>query len=434
MSRSLPRSATAAASVTLLLRAAAAAAQSSAPSLPPPLATPPAIKFAKVVGWPAGRTPQAPPGFKVEAFATGLDSPRWLHVLPGGEVLVSEARTELRPEEEAKFPPELVQGFREAGILGKSANRVTLLVDKDKDGRAEARHALLENLRQPLGLLVHAGALYVGNTDALLRFPWKQGETRITAAGVKILDLPAAGYNNHWTRNVILAPDGKHLFVSVGSGTNVDEEKVDEKDPRRAAILEAGLDGSGMRVYASGLRNPVGMGIAPGTRTLFTVVNERDMLGDELVPDYLTSVHEGAFYGWPYAYFGQNEDPRKKGERPDLVKKAVVPDVPLGSHTASLGLTFYEGRSFPERYRNGAFVGQHGSWNRSAFSGYKVVFVPFRNGKPAGLSEDFLTGFVKDEATREVFGRPVGLAVLPDGSLLVADDAANTVWRVSAAK
>jgi glucose/arabinose dehydrogenase len=433
MSRPRPRTARTA-FIASLLMATGAAAQSAAPSLPPPLATPPATKFAKVVGWPAGTTPKAPPGFKVEAFASGLESPRWLYVLPGGEVLAAESRTEVKPEDEAKFPAELLQGFREAGNLGKSPNRVVLLVDKDKDGRAETRHALLENLNQPLGLLVHGGSLYVGNTDALLRFPWKAGATRITAPGVKILDLPAAGYNNHWTRNVLLAPDGKHLFVSVGSGTNVDEEKVDEKDSRRAAILEVGLDGKAMRVFASGLRNPVGMGVAPGTDTLFTVVNERDMLGDDLVPDYLTSVRAGAFYGWPYAYFGQNEDPRKKGERPDLVKKAVVPDVPLGAHTASLGLTFYAGQSFPERYRNGAFVGQHGSWNRSEFAGYKVAFVPFANGKPAGPPEDFLTGFVKNAATREVFGRPVGLAVLPDGSLLVADDAANTIWRVSAVK
>jgi glucose/arabinose dehydrogenase len=251
----------------------------------------------------------------------------------------------------------------------------------------------------------------------------------MTAAGQKIMNLPAGGYNNHWTRNLLASPDGKKIYISVGSGSNVGENGM-EHEVRRACILEINPDGTGERVFATGLRNPVGMDWQPTTKTLYTAVNERDELGDDLVPDYLTSVKEGAFYGWPYAYYGQNEDPRRKGERPDLVKKTVMPDVPLGAHTASLGLVFYDGTTFPAKYHDGAFIGQHGSWNRSEFSGYKVVFVPFENGKP-GKPEDFLTGFVTGK-DKDVYGRPVGVAVLADGSLLVADDAAGRIWRVAA--
>lgn len=254
----------------------------------------------------------------------------------------------------------------------------------------------------------------------------------MSGQGKKILSLPAGGYNNHWTRNILASADGKKIYVSVGSGSNVAEHGI-ENETRRANILEINPDGTGERIYASGLRNPVGMGWQPETNVLFTAVNERDELGDELVPDYLTSVKEGAFYGWPYAYFGQHEDPRRKGERPDLVKKTIVPDVPLGSHTASLGLAFYDKTAFPEKYRNGAFVGQHGSWNRSSFSGYKVVFVPFENGKP-GKPEDFLTGFIAEGTDKDVYGRPVGVTVLPDGAMLVADDATGHIWRVAASK
>jgi glucose/arabinose dehydrogenase len=265
----------------------------------------------------------------------------------------------------------------------------------------------------------------------VLRFAYKPGQTKITGPGQKILDLPAKGYNNHWTRNLLASPDGSKIYVSVGSSSNVGENGM-EHEQRRANILEINPDGTGEKVYASGLRNPVGMDWAPGTRTLWTAVNERDELGDDLVPDYLTSVQPGAFYGWPYAYFGPQEDPRRKGERPDLVKKSVVPDVPLGPHTASLGLAFYKGQAFPGKYQQGAFIGQHGSWNRSEFSGYKVVFVPFQNGKPAGNMEDFVTGFIANAANKEVYGRPVGVTTLPDGSLLVLDDAGNKVWRVAA--
>ena len=345
-------------------------------------------------------------------FADKLSSPRWLYVLPNGDVLAAESM----------------------GEPDRSPNKVTLLRDADHDGRAEVQTALVEGVRQPFGLLLRGDQLYVANTNALVRFPYHAGETKITAPATKVLDLPAGGYNNHWTRNVVASADGAKLFVSVGSGTNVDEEKEDQKDPRRAAVLEANPDGTGMRVLASGLRNPVGLAIHPETKALWAVVNERDMLGDELVPDYLTSVKEGAFYGWPFSYFGSIEDPRKKGERPDLVAKAIPPDFSLGAHVAPLGLAFYTGDSFPARYRNGAFVALHGSWNRSRFAGYKVVFVPFAQGQPSAPAEDFLTGFIQDENASTVHGRPVGLAILQDGSLLVADDGGNCVWRVSAAK
>jgi glucose/arabinose dehydrogenase len=257
------------------------------------------------------------------------------------------------------------------------------------------------------------------------------GQTRINASPRKLFDLPAGARNNHWTRNLATDPDEKRLYVAVGSSTNVDEERIDEKQPQRAAILSSRWDGGGLAVFASGLRNPVGMAFEPASGKLWTVVNERDMLGDDLVPDYLTEVREGGFYGWPYSYFGRHEDPRKAGQRRDLVARAIMPDVALGAHTASLGLAFYKADAFPARYQGGAFIGQHGSWNRSQFAGYRVVFVPFEGGRPAGAVEDFLTGFIKDEASNEVYGRPAGVAVARDGSLLVADDAGKTIWRVA---
>jgi glucose/arabinose dehydrogenase len=270
---------------------------------------------------------------------------------------------------------------------------------------------------------------YIGNTDGVVRYPYRTGQTKIDGKGAKILDLPAGG---HHTRNLLADPAGRKIYVAVGSASNVDEENGWEKDQRRAGILEINLDGSGMRIFANGLRNPVGMDWEPRTKMLWTVVNERDLLGDDLVPDYLTSVKAGAFYGWPFSYFGQNEDPRKKGQRPDLVAKAIKPDYALGSHTAALGLAFYRGKMFPQRYQGGAFIGMHGSWNRSKMVGYKVAFVPFANGKPAGPIEDILTGFIADETKFQAYGRPVGVTVAPDGSLLVADDSGGKVWRVSA--
>lgn len=400
-------------------------------NLPAPYATESTTLYSNVIGWPDGKTPTAPAGFRVTEYARDLESPRWLYVAPNGDLFVAEASTERKGLK--KKVVSAVTGRDKSEHAGESPNRILLLRDTDHDGKPDQRTTFLENLNQPFGMLILGDSFYVANTDGLLKFPYQPGQTKMTAAGQKILNLPAGGYNNHWTRNLLASRDGKKIYVSVGSGSNVGENGM-ENERRRAAILEINPDGTGERIFASGLRNPVGMAWQPGTTTLFTAVNERDELGDDLVPDYMTSVKEGAFYGWPYSYYGPNEDPRRKGERPDLVKKAVVPDVPLGSHTASLGLAFYDkaagaASSFPEKYRNGAFVGQRGSWNRSAFTGYKVVFVPFANGKP-GKPEDFLTGFIVGK-DKDVYGRPVGVTVLPDGSLLVADDAGNRIWRVT---
>ena len=382
--------------------------------LPTPFATPSARNNSKVIGWPQGKMPTPASGFEVSLFADKLDNPRQAYVLPNGDILVVEATREWpgradRPE--------------------KSANRITLFRDSNQDGKPDVRETFLTGLNMPHGMAVLGNWFYVGNTDGIVRYPYNSGQTKIDGKPAKVLDLPAGG---HYTRNLITDPAGKKLYIAVGSSSNVDEDGADAKDPRRAAILEMNPDGSAMRVFAGGLRNAVGMDWEPSSRTLWTVVNERDLLGDDLVPDYLTSVKEGAFYGWPYSYFGQNEDPRKKGQRPDLVAKAIKPDYALGSHTAALGLAFYAGKSFPQRYRGGAFIGMHGSWNRSKMVGYKVAFIPFANGKPAGPMEDILTGFIADESKFEAYGRPVGVTVAPDGSLLVADDSGGKVWRVSA--
>ncbi len=400
----------------------------SDPELAQPKATPSAVNFPKIIGWNEGRQPTAPSGFQVTLFADSLEYPRWLYVLPNGDVLVAEART----QGTARVPPQLRKLLEQSGYFGPSANRISRLRDQDGDGRAETRETFLDGLNQPFGMLALGKWFYVANTDALMRFPYDSAKASVTGAGKKILDLPAGGYNNHWTRNVIASPDGSKLYVSVGSATNVDDEKIDRKDPRRAAILEINPDGSGMQVFAAGLRNPNGMDWHPQTGALWTVVNERDELGDELVPDYLTSVKQGAFYGWPFAYWGSNVDPRRKGERPDLVKQAIAPDFAVGAHTATLGLTFGDGLSFPDRFRTGAFIGQHGSWNRSSFVGYRVGFVPFDGGQPTGRLEEFLTGFIADSSGAEVWGRPVGLAAARDGALLVADDAGDRIWRVAA--
>jgi len=382
-------------------------------ALPAPFATPSVRNTSKVIGWPSGKMPRAAAGFAVALFADKLDNPRQAYVLPNKDILVVE--------EVREFPDR----------PAKSSNRITLFRDADNDGKYERRETFLSGLRMPHGMLLAADWFYVGNTDGVVRYPYRANQTKIEGAGQKILDLPSGG---HYTRNLLADPAGKKIYVAVGSASNVDEENGWEKDQRRAGILEMNLDGSGMRIFARGLRNPVGMDWEPRTKTLWTVVNERDLLGDDLVPDYLTSVKDGGFYGWPYAYFGQNEDPRKKGQRPDLVAAAIKPDYALGSHVAALGLAFYRGQNFPERYRGGAFIGMHGSWNRSKMIGYKVAFVPFANGKPAGAMEDILTGFIADESKFEAHGRPVGVTVAPDGSLLVADDSGGKVWRVSAKK
>lgn len=381
----------------------------NAQKLSEPYATKSVTNHPDVTGWVEGKMPAAPAGFTVKKFADGFQNPRWIYQGPNGDLFVSEASTK-----------------------ANSANQITILQDTDGDGVYDVREVFLSNLNKPFGMLILNNHFYVANTDGLMMYPYKPGQKTISETGKKILDLPAGGYNNHWTRNIIASPDGKKILVAVGSASNVGEYGLD-KEVRRACVLEINPDGSGEVVYAAGLRNPVGIAFQPGTNVLYTAVNERDLLGDDLVPDYLTSVKRDGFYGWPFAYWGKNEDPRLKGQKPELVAKSIVPDVDLGSHTASLGLDFYDQKAFPAKYHNGAFIGQHGSWNRSKLAGYKVVFVPFVNGKP-GKPEDFLTGFISDEEKSKVYGRPVGVTVLQDGSLLVADDAANTIWQVTVAK
>ena len=403
-----------------------------APTLPEPNRTLlPTVHIAPAKGWPQGGKPQAAPGLRVDAFASGLDHPRWLHVLPNGDVLVAESDAP---------PKEQSQGLRgwvakkvmaRAGSGGPSANRITLLRDGDGDGVPEQRSVFLDNLNSPFGMALVGNEFYVANTDALLRFPYEQGAIRITASGEKVIDLPAGPINHHWTKNVVASPDGSRLYVTSGSNSNVAENGM-QAEENRAAILEVDPQRKTMRLFASGLRNPNGLAWQPESGSLWTTVNERDEIGSDLVPDYMTSVQDGGFYGWPYSYFGQHVDTRVKPQRPDLVERALVPDYALGAHTASLGLAFYEGSLLPQRYRNGAFVGQHGSWNRRPRSGYKVVFVPFRDGMPDGQAEDVLTGFVNEAG--EALGRPVGVAVDRTGALLVADDVGNVIWRVRPAE
>ncbi len=375
-------------------------------SLPAPYSTESVTNRSNPIGWPAGKMPQAPAGFVVNLFADSLDNPRWIYVTDNG-IYIAESNRE----------------------ADKSANRITVLKDANNDGVAESRFVFIQGLNQPFGMYKKGNKFYVANTDAVMQYDIPAGAGPITTPGKNILSLP--GGPRHWTRNIIANADGSKLYVAVGSGSNVAEEGF-AKEVRRACILEINPDGSGERIFASGLRNPVGMDWEPTTKMLWTAVNERDELGDDLVPDYMTSVKDNGFYGWPFSYFGQHADPRLKDSAgsADAVSKALMPDYALGPHTASLGLVFYKG-NFPSKYTGGAFIGQHGSWNRSAFTGYKVVFVPFANGKPSGPMEDFLTGFIADESKKEVYGRPVGVAVLKDGSLLVADDTGGKIWRIS---
>jgi glucose/arabinose dehydrogenase len=397
--------------------------------LPQPYATKSTKNYSKVTGWKDGKMPMAPAGFTVTKFADGLEHPRWIYVGNNGDIFVAESNTILKGIK--KFGAKISRKIKTQHI-GESANRITLFRDGNKDGIPDDRFVFARDLNQPFGMLILGNHFYVGNTDALLQFDYKQGDNKLMGNGTAIVQLPAGKYNRHWARNIIANKKGDKIYIAVGSGSNVAEKGLDN-EIRRANILEVNTDGSGERIYASGLRNPAGMDWAPGTNTLWTAVNERDELGDELVPDYITSVKEGGFYGWPFSYYGQHEDPRMAAQqRPDLVSKSIVPDVALGSHTASLGLVFYNKTAFPSRYHNGIFVAQHGSWNRKELAGYKVVFVPFANGKPSGPAEDFLTGFkVEGSADSEVRGRPVDVAVLADGSILVTDDASNTIWRVS---
>ncbi|MDR2954779.1 MAG: sorbosone dehydrogenase family protein [Prevotella sp.] len=395
--------------------------------LPKPYATPSARNFSKVIGWSEGKTPTAPAGFSVTRFADGFQNPRWIYVAPNGDIFVSEAGTR-RP---AKIEVDEGGTAKTESQNFGSANHIVLFRDSGKNGKYESRYIYKRGLNQPFGMLVIGDHFYVANTDGVMRYPYNANDTILTGKGEKIVELPADGYNNHWTRNIIANLQKDKMYISVGSASNNAEHGMDVEH-RRAAILEVNPDGSGEKLYASGLRNPVPMDWDPVTGNLWTAVNERDELGDDLVPDYATHVKRGGFYGWPYAYFGANEDPRMKGQRPDLVAKTIVPDVSLGSHTASLGLVFYRGTQFPEKYRGGMFIGQHGSWNRSVLSGYKVLFVPFRDGKPSAPAQDFLTGFMIDPHKGEVYGRPVCVAEMPDGSLLVSDDAAKVIWKVTA--
>ena len=400
----------------------------------PTLATPtktliPTVHIAPARGWPAGTTPKAMAGTHVTAFATGLAHPRWVHVLPNGDVLVAESNAPPRPEEGKGIKGKVMTMFmKRAGAAVPSANRITLLRDVDGDGVAEVRSVFLEGLNSPFGMDLIGDSFYVANTDAVVRFPYVAGATRITASGVKLADLPAGPRNHHWTKNIIASRDGTKIYATVGSNSNVAEHGMHEEEGR-AAIWEIDARTGAKRLAAAGLRNPNGMAWEPRTGGLWTVVNERDELGSDLVPDYLTSVQFFGHYGWPYSYYGNVVDERVQPPRPDIVAKAIKPDYALGSHVAPLGLAFAQGANLPLPSAEGAFIGQHGSWNRRPRSGYNVIFVPFANGKPSGPPVEVLGGFLS--ADGDAYGRPVGVAVDKRGGLLVADDVGNAIWRVS---
>jgi glucose/arabinose dehydrogenase len=354
----------------------------------------------RVVARPPEAEFQLPQGFEISTYAEGdFRNPRWMALSPNGDVFLADSQ----------------------------ANTIHILRDANRDGKVDERFIFADALNQPFGMAFWRDYFYVANTNSVVRFRYRPGQTRAEGQPEKVADLPGRGYNQHWTRNIVFNAEGSKMYVTVGSESNVSVEP----EPMRAAITEFNPDGSGKRVFATGLRNPVGLAFYPGTSTLWTTVNERDRLGDDLVPDYLTSVQAGGFYGWPYAYIGQNEDPRRKGENPELVKKAIVPDVLIQAHSAALGLVFYEGGMFPQEYRGHAFVALRGSWNRTRRTGYKIIRVPFNQGSAVGGYEDFITGWASDETRREVWGRPVGLLVLPDGSMLITDDGANKIWRVT---
>lgn len=399
------------------------------PTLPEPRTSLiPTVDIAPAKGWPSGVMPTPASGLAVTALARDLDHPRWMFVLPNGDVLVAETNA---PERTARKGPKtfvMNMVMKRAGSAGASANRITLLRDTDGDGVAETRTVFLKDLNSPFGMAMIGNDLYVANTDAVMRFPYKEGATQIDEAGTKVAVLPGGPLNHHWTKGLTANRDGTKLYASVGSNSNVAENGIDQEE-QRAAILEIDVKSGQSRVFASGLRNPVGMAFHPQSNELWTVVNERDEIGSDLVPDYLTSVKEGGFYGWPYSYFGKHVDKRVQPERPDLVAKAISPDYALGNHVAPLGFTFAAGDALPEAYRSGGFVGLHGSWNRTPLSGYKVIFVPFKDGKPQGKPVDVLTGFVNKDG--EAYGRPVGVEMDRKGSLLVADDVGNVVWRVT---
>jgi glucose/arabinose dehydrogenase len=400
------------------------------PDLPKPKPTRiPIMKIAPAVGWPAGAKPTPAPGLEVRAFAAGLDHPRWVYELPNGDILVAESTSPPRPAGMGSLRS-WAEGMvmTRAGAGRPSADRITLLRDADGDGVAELKTPFLENLRSPFGMALVGGTLYVANADALVSFPYEAGATRITAAPTKVCDLPS-GRNHHWTKSLVASRDGSRLYVGVGSNSNVAEFGMEEEQ-NRAAILEIDPATGAARVFAGGLRNPVGMDWNPVTGELWTSVNERDEIGDDLVPDYMTSVKDGAFYGWPYCWYGSHVDDRVRPQRPDLVATALKPDYAVGSHTGSLGLCFADDGRFGERFRGGAFIGQHGSWNRNPPAGYRVIFVPFAEGRPSGPPQEILTGF---RVNGEALGRPVGVIIDRRGGLLVVDDVGDIVWRVTAA-
>jgi glucose/arabinose dehydrogenase len=403
------------------------------PKLPEPNKTLiPTVNIAPAIGWPEGGKPTAAAGTQVAAFAEGLDHPRWLYVLPNGDVLVAETNAPPKPDDSSG-----VRGWVMKKVMGKagagvpSPNRITLLRDADHDGVAETRTVFLQNLNSPFGMTLVGNDLYVADTDRLLRFHYEPGATEIKSQPIKVTDLPGGTLNHHWTKNVIASKDGNKLYVTVGSNSNVGENGLD-KEEGRAAIWEVDRATGNHRIFASGIRNPNGLAWEPTSGALWTAVNERDEIGSDLVPDYITSVKDGGFYGWPFSYYGQHVDVRVSPQNLDLVAKAIAPDYAVGPHTASLGLSFAEGNTLPAQFKEGAFIGQHGSWNRKPHSGYKVIFVPFTGGKPSGKPVDVLTGFLdKDE---NALGRPVGVVIDQQGGLLVADDVGNKVWRVTSAK
>ncbi len=414
------------AAVSALGLAAGAMAQTSPPVLglktqAEPYATASVVNHPKTIGWPDGRKPVAPRGYEVIKFAGGLDYPRQALLLPNGDMLVAEART--KPKLDAE--PDVQRGQALSKTTGFSANRITLLRDANRDGAAEQRFVLIDGLNQPFGMQYANGRLYVANTDGVVSVPFSPGQTRVTATPQPLVSLPAGGYNNHWTRNLLLSADARTLYVSVGSASNVGEHGMDE-EKRRAAILAIDLRSGRERLYASGLRNPVGMAWAPGTNTLWAAVNERDQLGDDIAPDYLVGVRDGGFYGWPYSYYGK-QDPRHANSKRELLATTLLPDVAVGPHAAALGVAFAKGTSAAQQV---AYVARHGSWNRSAFIGYDVLAVPFANGRPTAAPQPFLTGFVANEKTGEVYGRPVSVQTRDDGAIFVVDDAGDTVWLV----
>ena len=410
-----------------------AAGTGTNPTLPEPNKTLlPTMNIAPAQGWAEGTRPTPAAGTQVNAFATGLDHPRWLYVLPNGDVLVAETNAPPKPDD-AKGIRGWVMNLvmKRAGAGPKSANRITLLRDADGDGVAETRTVFLENLTSPFGMALVGTDLYVANSDGVVRYAYVPGATRIDTPGSNVVDLPAGTINHHWTKNVIASKDGKALYATVGSNSNVGENGMAAEEGR-AAIWQIDPKAGTKRLFATGIRNPNGMVLEPTSGALWTVANERDEIGSDLVPDYLTSVRDGGFYGWPYSYYGQHVDVRVEPQRPDLVAKAIAPDYALGPHTASLGLASSKGTSLPAQFASGMFIGQHGSWNRKPHSGYKVIFVPFAGGKPSGEPVDVLTGFLSAEGKAN--GRPVGVALDAKGALLVADDVGNVIWRVSAAR